>query len=116
MANQFISRNLDYLNPGSMPYKEAWDLQIKLSKQRLENQINDTLILLEHPHTYTLGKTGKESNFLSSREALVKEGISVYDIDRGGDITYHGPGQIVGYPILNLGDWKRDTNLYLTRS
>jgi len=71
------------------------------------------LILLQHPHTYTLGKTAHKENLIGNEEYLEKNKISVYDIDRGGDITYHGPGQIVGYPIINLNNWKPDTHKYL---
>jgi lipoyl(octanoyl) transferase len=69
--------------------------------------------LLEHPHTYTLGKTADKKNLIGSEEYLEKNKISVYDIDRGGDITYHGPGQIVGYPIIDLTEWQNDTHKYL---
>jgi lipoyl(octanoyl) transferase len=68
---------------------------------------------LEHPHTYTLGKVAHKNNLIGSDQYIEENKISVYDIDRGGDITYHGPGQIVGYPIINLNDWERDTHKYL---
>ena len=80
---------------------------------RTSGAIEDTLLLLEHPHTYTLGKTADRTNIIGSEEYLEKNGISVFEIDRGGDITYHGPGQIVGYPIIDLNKWKPDTHLYL---
>lgn len=80
---------------------------------RTSGAIEDTLLLLEHPHTYTLGKTADRTNLIGSEEYLEKNGISVFEIDRGGDITYHGPGQIVGYPIIDLNKWKPDTHLYL---
>jgi lipoyl(octanoyl) transferase len=69
--------------------------------------------LLEHPHTYTLGKVADKENLISNDDQLEELGINVYEIDRGGDITYHGPGQIVGYPIIKLTDWKQDTHEYL---
>ena len=68
---------------------------------------------LEHPHTYTLGKIADKNNLVGDEKYLSDNKISVYDIDRGGDITYHGPGQIVGYPIINLTNWKQDTHKYL---
>jgi len=68
---------------------------------------------LEHPNTYTLGKVADKNHLISSNQYLEENKISVYDIDRGGDITYHGPGQIVGYPIIKLDDWERDTHKYL---
>lgn len=80
---------------------------------RAQNKIQDVLYLLEHPNTYTLGKIADKNNLISSEEYLRSNNISVYDIDRGGDITYHGPGQIVGYPIINLNNWKKDTHKYL---
>ena len=80
---------------------------------RTSGAIEDTLLLLEHPHTYTLGKTADRANLIGSQEYLEKNGVSVFEIDRGGDITYHGPGQIVGYPIIDLNKWKPDTHLYL---
>lgn len=69
--------------------------------------------MLEHPHTYTLGKVADKNNLVGSEEYLAEKNIKVYDIDRGGDITYHGPGQIVGYPIINLNEWSKDTHKYL---
>jgi len=70
-------------------------------------------LLLEHPHTYTLGKTADKKNLVGSKEYLAEHNISVFEIDRGGDITYHGPGQIVGYPIISLTEWQNDTHKYL---
>jgi len=113
MANQSIYRKFDYCDLGLIDYKQAWDLQKVIFDARVHNNVNDTLLLLEHPHTYTLGKVASKENLISS-DALLKElGVSVYEIDRGGDITYHGPGQIVGYPIIKLSDWKEDTHEYL---
>lgn len=113
MANQFTYRTLDYCDLGFIDYKIAWDLQKEIFNLRLNNEVNDTLFLLEHPHTYTLGKVAEKENLLSSNDQLEELGINVYEIDRGGDITYHGPGQVVGYPIINLKEWKQDTHEYL---
>ncbi|MCS6909110.1 MAG: lipoyl(octanoyl) transferase LipB [Anaerolineales bacterium] len=88
---------------GCVPYARAWELQRQLATQRAADAIPDTLLLLEHPHTYTFGRKGQPSNLLLSEAELEKRGIAVYWVDRGGDITYHGPGQLVGYPILKLG-------------
>lgn len=88
---------------GLVPYEEAWALQKSLAAARSKNEIPDTLLLLQHPHTYTLGSSGKRENLLWSEEECQKKGISIFKVDRGGDITYHGPGQLVGYPILQLG-------------
>ena len=113
MVNQSTYRIFDYSDLGFIDYKQAWDLQKEIFDLRLRNEINDTFFLLEHPHTYTLGKVAGKENLISSESQLKELGISVYEIDRGGDITYHGPGQIVGYPIIKLSDWKEDTHQYL---
>ncbi len=88
---------------GLLPYAEAWELQKTLAAQRAAGEIPDTLLLLEHPHTYTLGRSGHAENLLLNEEQLAQRGITLHHVDRGGDITYHGPGQLVGYPILSLG-------------
>jgi len=113
MANQSTYRIFDYCDLGLIDYKQAWDLQKEIFDLRLHDEINDTIFLLEHPHTYTLGKVADIENLISSDLQLKELGVSVYDIDRGGDITYHGPGQIVGYPIIKLSNWKEDTHQYL---
>jgi len=87
---------------GLVGYQEAWDLQKALAERRKEGQIGDVLLLLEHPHTYTSGRNGKKENILASEEELARLGARVFWIDRGGDATYHGPGQLVGYPILDV--------------
>lgn len=96
-----------------MDYKQAWDLQHEVFSKRVKNETDDTFFMLEHPHTYTLGKVAEKENLISSEVQLKELGVSVYEIDRGGDITYHGPGQIVGYPIIKLSEWKEDTHEYL---
>jgi lipoyl(octanoyl) transferase len=106
-------RILTYSNLGFIDYKEAWDLQKEIFNQKIEEGIEDVLLLLEHPNTYTLGKTADKLNLRGSEEYLSSNKISVYEIDRGGDITYHGPGQIVGYPIIDLNKWFKDTHKYL---
>lgn len=92
------------IKPGILGYENAWFFQIGLKKARLEGRIDDTLLLLQHPPTITLGRRGKEENLLVKQEELQKKGIKLFYTDRGGDITYHGPGQLVGYPIMNLRD------------
>jgi lipoyl(octanoyl) transferase len=106
-------RKLVYCDLGLIDYKDAWDVQKSIHQLRVENKMDDVLFLLEHPHTYTLGKTADKENLVGDKKYLYDNKISVYDIDRGGDITYHGPGQIVGYPIINLTNWKQDTHKYL---
>jgi lipoate-protein ligase B len=84
-------------------YEIAWELQRSLATARAKGRIPDTLILLQHPHTYTLGRSGRDEHLLIDEKERDDKGISLYQVDRGGDITYHGPGQLVGYPIVNLG-------------
>jgi len=96
-----------------MDYARACDLQQDLVAQRKMGAIADQLILLEHPHTITMGRNGHAENLLATEEFLTRAGIAFHPTDRGGDITYHGPGQIVGYPILDLREWKRDVGAYV---
>ena len=85
---------------GEVAYKAALDLQLSYLDRRASGGIPDTLLLLTHPHVYTLGRAGDERNLLVPRESLDAEGVTVERVGRGGDITYHGPGQLVGYPIV----------------
>jgi lipoate-protein ligase B len=106
-------RPLEVLELGRVPYREAWDLQHRLFERRAAGEIPDTLLLLEHPPTITLGRVGKREHLLASGEELAKRGLEVLEIDRGGDITYHGPGQSVTYPILDLTTLLPDLNRYV---
>jgi lipoate-protein ligase B len=96
-----------------MEYGEAWKLQKRLCHRRIEGKISDVLLLLEHPPTITIGRSGTLENVLIRKEQLAQEGISLFFIDRGGDVTYHGPGQLVGYPILDLRERGRDIHRYV---
>lgn len=96
-----------------MDYSAALDLQKRLEEERKAGLIPDQLLLVEHPHVITLGRNGHEANLLAGEEILARAGISFYRTDRGGDITYHGPGQLVGYPIFDLREWKRDVGAYM---
>jgi lipoyl(octanoyl) transferase len=87
---------------GKLLYAEAWSLQKRLAAARAADAVPDTLLLLEHPHTYTLGSAGKLEHLLLTPAQLAERGIALHHVDRGGDITYHGDGQLVGYPILRL--------------
>lgn len=87
---------------GEVPYTEGWELQKALAAERGQGQSPDTLLLVEHPHTYTLGSAAKLEHLVWNENERAAHGIVVYTVDRGGDITYHGPGQLVGYPILQL--------------
>ncbi len=106
-------RNFVVRELGCVPYGEAWQLQKDLERRRKAGEIPDHLLLLEHPHVLTLGRNGKPEHLLVSRGRLSQLGIEYFEIDRGGDITYHGPGQIVGYPVIDLREWKRDVVAYV---
>jgi lipoyl(octanoyl) transferase len=98
---------------GLIDYGDAWALQKRLVAARKANAIEDVLLLCEHPHVITLGRNGKREHLLASEHVLKQKGVELHATDRGGDITYHGPGQIVGYPILNLGAIRRDVVWYV---
>lgn len=103
---------------GQVDYLEAWELQKQLVSERAERPfLPRKLLLLEHPHTYTLGSSGKLANLLVDEATLKTQGVAFYHVNRGGDITYHGPGQLVGYPILNLkqlqGTERPDLHVYV---
>jgi lipoyl(octanoyl) transferase len=98
---------------GLLPYAEAWELQKRVVAARKANAIEDVLLFCEHPHVITLGRSGKRANLLASENVLRRKGVDYFETSRGGDITYHGPGQIVGYPILNLGAIRRDVVWYV---
>ena len=96
-------------NIGQKSYKAVWDLQKEMQQQRIKGEIDDTLILVEHDPVYTLGKNANEDHLLQSRD----ESIDVFNIERGGDITFHGPGQLVVYPILDLSNYKKSVSWYM---
>ena len=97
-------KKLEIIDLGQKAYQETWDFQKELHEKRQNGEISDTLIFVEHPHVYTLGNSAEENNLVASENYLASKGVEVIKVDRGGDITYHGPGQIVGYPIFNLRD------------
>jgi lipoate-protein ligase B len=96
-------KTLKSMRPGRVPYRDAFELQGRLHRQRVDGIIDDTLVLLEHPHVYTIGRRGTPDDVLWNVETLRARGVEVVDTDRGGMVTYHGPGQLVGYPIIDLG-------------
>lgn len=101
------------LDSGLTPYAEAWDLQKRLVEARQQEQIGDGLILLEHEPVFTLGRSSRPEHLPYPRETLTELGFSVYEIERGGSVTYHGPGQLVGYPILDLRSYNEDIVKYM---
>src|SRR6202163_61614 len=98
---------------GLVEYGVAWELQRRIVAARKAGAVPDVLLLCEHPHVITLGRNGKLGNLRASDHVLRQMGVSFFETDRGGDITYHGPGQLVGYPILNLADIRRDVAWYV---
>jgi lipoate-protein ligase B len=98
---------------GRLRYAEALEVQQQSVELRKSGAISDRLIFVEHPHVVTMGRNGRHENLLAKPELLARSGIEFYETDRGGDVTYHGPGQIVGYPILDLREWKRDVHAYV---
>jgi lipoyl(octanoyl) transferase len=106
-------RSCQVLELGRSGWAESFELQQRLVAARKQGLVPDHLLLVEHPHTITLGRNGSMKNLLASDEVLSRAGIRFYETDRGGDITYHGPGQLVGYPILDLREWKRDVGAYM---
>jgi lipoyl(octanoyl) transferase len=105
-------RPLDVLDLGVMRYAAAFEFQQSLVEKRKREQGSDTLLFVEHPHVVTIGRNGKDHHVLASPDILARAGIDFHETDRGGDVTYHGPGQVVGYPILDLREWRRDVRAY----
>jgi len=121
-----VNKKVTYKNIGLIEYKKAWEYQESLfdkilavkniNQQEKCNKLTHNYVLFcEHPHVYTLGKSGNQDNLLISNEFLASKGASLIKINRGGDITYHGPGQLVGYPILDLNNFKISIKEYIYR-
>jgi lipoyl(octanoyl) transferase len=99
---------------GTVPYEQALELQRDLARRRITGELDeDLLLLLEHPPVVTLGRTAKEAHIVSSPERLRARGVEVHEVERGGDVTFHGPGQLVGYPIVDLKRHRQDLHWYL---
>lgn len=114
MLNKNINSNeILLLSLPVTPYSEVWDMQRSIFNKLVEGKSEDTLILCEHPPVYTLGRITEAANILFSDDELVKIGAEKFEIERGGDVTFHGPGQLVGYPLLNLSHFKEDLGWYL---
>ncbi len=108
-----MSRDCEVRDCGRLGYAEALELQERLVEERKAGRVPDQLVFVEHPHVITLGRNGHMENLLAPEVALERAGIAFYRTRRGGDITYHGPGQIVGYPVFDLREWKRDVVGYV---
>lgn len=124
--NEHLNKKTTFNDLGVIDYQRAWDYQTELFNSILEvksanrnlpapdqRETNNFLLFCEHPHVYTLGKSGKESNLLVKDEDLQAIGATYYHINRGGDITYHGPGQLVGYPVIDLENFFTDIHQYM---
>jgi lipoyl(octanoyl) transferase len=98
---------------GRMGYTDALAIQHRIASERKQGLGTDHLLFVEHPHVVTIGRNGREENILASQAVLREHGIELHESDRGGDVTYHGPGQIVAYPIIDLREWKRDVGAYV---
>jgi len=107
------SAPLNVLNLDLVRYQRALELQRVLVAQRRDGRIHDTLLLLRHPPVITIGRRGNENNILVSQQRLSEQGIEVHRVERGGDVTYHGPGQLVGYPIVDLQGQRKDVGWYM---
>lgn len=101
------------VNLDTVPYADALALQHRIVAARKRGALNDVLLLLEHPPVFTLGRNAREANILASREMLQQLGIEVFRVERGGEVTYHGPGQLVGYPILDLHNFRFDVGWFV---
>jgi len=124
VLNKLINKEVKIIKLGHIDYKEAWDKQEKIFKKIIDTKIDNRknknfdktenyILTCSHPHVYTLGRSGDQDNLLIDKNFIKKENLSFYKINRGGDITYHGPGQIVIYPILDLENFFTDIHKYL---
>lgn len=108
-----MRRSVRVFKLGSVPYGQALELQHRLQRARIRGAVGDTLLLLEHPAVITLGRGANAANVLLTKEILAQRGVERFEIGRGGDVTYHGPGQVVGYPIFDLNPDRRDVRRYV---
>jgi len=124
--NAIRNNTVEFISLGLIDYQEGWDYQTALFNKTVDLKLHNRdlspgeqkptpnyLIFCEHPHVYTLGRSGKEANLLADEETLKKKQATFYKINRGGDITYHGPGQLVGYPVIDLENFFTDIHKYL---
>ena len=109
LHNKTKIHNVDILDLGVKSYQDSWNFQKEMLKKRSNNEINDTLIFVEHEPVFTLGKNANENHILQN----YPENIKTFHVERGGDVTYHGPGQLVGYPIIDLRNYKKSISWYM---
>jgi lipoate-protein ligase B len=112
-SSAVAAATLETRDLGRVGYADAFARQQEFVERRKRGEISDQLLIVEHPHVITIGRNGHEENLLARPEVLARAGIDFQQTDRGGDVTYHGPGQVVGYPILDLREWKRDVMAYV---
>lgn len=113
MLVQSSARVCEARDLGRLRWAEASALQEELVEKRKRHEITDQLLLVEHPHVVTMGRNGHMENLIAGEEILSRSGIDFHHTNRGGDVTYHGPGQVVGYPIVDLSEWQRDVHAYV---
>ena len=113
MEKMDFNRKGYLVNIDLIEYRRAWNFQREVVAAKVKSDLPDILILLEHNPVITLGRRGDHQHIQASPEVLTAEGINIYHVERGGEVTYHGPGQIIGYPILNLKNWHRDVSWYV---
>lgn len=106
-------KSLDFCDLKQQAYRPVWALQKQLQRQRIEQQIDDTLLFVEHRPVYTVGKNGSDLHVIADENFLNSQGIEVVHVDRGGDVTYHGPGQLVGYPVFDLRHHQKSVSWYM---
>ena len=111
--SEMQERQLEVRRLGRISYEDSLDIQKKAESDVIENRAADYLFLLEHPHTYTIGRRSSEQGVLATEEILKQIGAQVFEVNRGGKVTYHGIGQLVGYPIINLTSYRQDVHFYV---
>ena len=111
--NALRSKPLSFIDLGRQTYRPVWEYQQKLQRLRIEQKIPDTLLFVEHNPVYTIGKNGTDLHVIASENFLKSKGIEVVQVDRGGDVTYHGPGQLVGYPIFDLHQHRKSVSFFM---
>ncbi len=113
MQSTLSPKKLWIIDLGRQPYRPVWEFQRRMQRLRIDQKIPDTLIFVEHTPVYTIGKSGSGLHVIAQESFLAQHGIEVVEVDRGGDVTYHGPGQLVGYPIFDLHQHRKSVSFYM---